>query len=366
MKKSLMFLGMLSVAVSYAQEGRVGVNTETPNATLEVAGVPTNANVLDGIIAPRLTGAQLGAKTYTTAQTGAVVYVTAAATNQTGQVVNVADAGYYYFDGTVWVRLAEGGSASASGENIYTTDGTLPENRVVTEGANTLTFTGTAEGATKFVNTTGTATAPVAPLQILDGAQAQDKVLTSDANGNATWEYPKVPLTVIDLGNAGMTTFNQGTDQNMRNLGVALDVPPGKWWYTMQVGFEAAPNNNYKKGTIFLRVRALADDESSNGAATLNAMEPYGGQPRRQWYISKYAYGAKYVSTGLQFNGGKSTVVGSLGINNTTGQTKRFYLYADLLGTADAIDGAQIANPEVRVHTGTWAESTITVMPVAH
>lgn len=359
-----MILGMLSVAVSYAQQGRVGINTENPNATLEVAGVPTDTSVLDGIIAPRLTGDQLGAKTYTANQTGALVYATAAAGALSGQVVNVDAEGYYYFDGSVWVKFAGGSSATVGGENIYTTDGTLQANRTVTQEGKTLTFTGTAEGATRFVNTAGTATTQVSPIQIQDGGQAENKVLTSDASGNATWQFPKVPLTVLDVSNAGMTTFPAGRDQNLRNLGVAIDVPPGKWWYTMQVGFEAAPYEAYTKGTVFLRVRVLDETESNNGTATLNAMEPYGGVERRQWYISQYAYGAKYVSTGLQFNGGKSTLVGSLGVNNTTGATKRFYLYGDILGTANAIDGAQINNPEVRVHTGTWAETTITAMEV--
>lgn len=113
MKKTLMIVGMLSMAFSYGQEGRVGINTENPNATLEVSGVPTNTSVLDGIIAPKITGDQLKAKTYTTDQTGALVYVTegASTANQVGQTVNVSGAGYYYFDGSVW-QTFKGGAGS--------------------------------------------------------------------------------------------------------------------------------------------------------------------------------------------------------------------------------------------------------------
>ncbi len=89
-----LFLSVLTFA-------QVGVNTDNPQATLDVVGKVDNST-LDGIIAPRFTGDVLGSKTYTTAQTGALVYVTEAATNLSGQVVNAASPGYYYFDGSVW------------------------------------------------------------------------------------------------------------------------------------------------------------------------------------------------------------------------------------------------------------------------
>lgn len=103
MKKTLLTLGILSSTIAYAQyEQRVGINTETPKTTLEVAGDPTNTKHFDGIIAPRITGDQLKAKTYGTDQTGALVYVSAATTTPEGQTINVKSAGYYYFDGKVW------------------------------------------------------------------------------------------------------------------------------------------------------------------------------------------------------------------------------------------------------------------------
>lgn len=56
MKKTLTILGMLlSLAVSYAQEGRVGINTETPQATLDIVASKTAATTsAQGVIFPRL------------------------------------------------------------------------------------------------------------------------------------------------------------------------------------------------------------------------------------------------------------------------------------------------------------------------
>jgi hypothetical protein len=93
-------------AASFTTVAQVGVGNTDPKATLDVTGDAADAASLDGIIAPRLTGAELRAKTYTADQLGAIVYATAADTAPAGQTVNVTEAGYYSFDGTEWVRFA--------------------------------------------------------------------------------------------------------------------------------------------------------------------------------------------------------------------------------------------------------------------
>lgn len=128
MKTKLLLLLSIGIFTTvFSQQGNVGINTTTPKATLDVAGKPTVTDHFDGIIAPRITGDQLRAKTYTADQTGALVYVTAVDTAPAGQTVNVTTTGYYYFNGTQWTKFI------SSFNNIYTTDGTLPAgNRIVT------------------------------------------------------------------------------------------------------------------------------------------------------------------------------------------------------------------------------------------
>lgn len=87
--------------------GQVGINTQNPETTLDIVGKPTDVNHYDGIIPPRITGNQLGAKTYTSEKKGAVVFVTSEATNLSNQVINVTDQGFYYFDGTIWKSFAK-------------------------------------------------------------------------------------------------------------------------------------------------------------------------------------------------------------------------------------------------------------------
>lgn len=104
MEKIITLLGALFVSGSLFSQ--VGINTTTPSATLDVkVKDATNSQSLDGVIAPRLLGSQLSAKTYTSAQTGAIVYITDSSATLIGQTINVNSSGYYYFDGTVWKRM---------------------------------------------------------------------------------------------------------------------------------------------------------------------------------------------------------------------------------------------------------------------
>lgn len=147
MKKLIYSATLLLSSLAFSQ---VGIGTETPNATLDVVGKPTETTALDGIIAPRITGDQLRAKTYTTDQTGALVYVTAADTTPAGQTINVITPGYYYFDGTKWI-------ISDLNTNLYNTSGTLTGtgDRTVTLNGKSLRFIGSQQTFTLSASSGG-------------------------------------------------------------------------------------------------------------------------------------------------------------------------------------------------------------------
>ncbi|WP_449398764.1 hypothetical protein [Chryseobacterium wanjuense] len=113
-------LPMLFVATVYFNllNAQIGINTDAPQATLDVVGKTSSPSSFDGIIPPRITGDQLRTKTYTSAQTGAIVYVTAADSAPSGQTVNVKNVGYYFFDGTVWKGLNVGDVLNGTGTVI--------------------------------------------------------------------------------------------------------------------------------------------------------------------------------------------------------------------------------------------------------
>ncbi|MBW1619823.1 hypothetical protein [Empedobacter falsenii] len=132
--KKIILSGFILLAMNI--HAQVGINTENPSGTLDVVGKPTDPTIIDGVIAPRLTGTQLKAKDalYLSTQTGAIVYVTQALTpaNTSAKTINVTSAGYFYFNGTVWMKFDPGMKgpwykkspstelADANGQNIYT------------------------------------------------------------------------------------------------------------------------------------------------------------------------------------------------------------------------------------------------------
>ncbi|EJL70313.1 autotransporter outer membrane beta-barrel domain-containing protein [Chryseobacterium populi] len=171
--KNYLLIGTLFSSVAVFSQ--VGIQTQTPQATLDVVGVPGDTSKLDGIIAPRLTGDELRAKTYTVSQTGALVYVTAADTAPAGQTVNVTTAGYYYFDGTLWQKT--GGEAASV--NIYNANGSLTSARTLTNNGFNLTFLGSNQRTT-FPGTGGIRQYGTA------GMKRADIVLTAnDNNGDS-------------------------------------------------------------------------------------------------------------------------------------------------------------------------------------
>ncbi|GAA4151425.1 hypothetical protein GCM10022217_05300 [Chryseobacterium ginsenosidimutans] len=120
MKKFLLTTTMLVgfVAIAQAQQGRVGINTTTPAATLDVVGAPADATRPDALLVPRITRGQLQAKdaVYTAAQNGALAFVSSIADGAaTGKAINVTAVGFYYYDGaTTNTWIAFGGGAPAT------------------------------------------------------------------------------------------------------------------------------------------------------------------------------------------------------------------------------------------------------------
>lgn len=140
MKKYYLLAAVIfSSAVSFkAQQARVGINTDAPKSTLDIRGKTANADgsgtVLNtdmtGFQAPRLTRLELtnkGNTLYGADQTGALIYITDISTGDAlSQRVNITAVGYYYFDGSAWVRVGSG-SGGASGTEPWFIQNTTDE-----------------------------------------------------------------------------------------------------------------------------------------------------------------------------------------------------------------------------------------------
>ena len=118
-------LFLMLTGTAFAQEGRVGINTTDPKTTFDVNGkIDGSGNLLTtditGMQAPRLTRAELTAKgdvLYGADQKGALVYITdVTAGDALTQRINITAAGYYYFDGAVWQKMASASEADITND----------------------------------------------------------------------------------------------------------------------------------------------------------------------------------------------------------------------------------------------------------
>ncbi|MDY3319785.1 hypothetical protein PG637_10290 [Riemerella anatipestifer] len=116
----LAFLG-LGLAV-YGQSGKVGVNISSPRAILDVQPSATNsqddAKTNEGILAPKLS--EIRVASIEAPVEGTLVYVIDDATKVKGtinaytgvdpKVAKITEKGYYYYNGTEWVKSTAGSS----------------------------------------------------------------------------------------------------------------------------------------------------------------------------------------------------------------------------------------------------------------
>lgn len=132
-----LFLSAGSLALA-----QVGINTPNPQATLDVVAknATGTAKTAEGLLIPRVDRQR--AQSMTGVITSTLIYVNNIATGTAaGTAINITSTGYYYFDDSVWVKVNSG---PIRDNNIYTTNGSLTGNRIVTQGKNTLAFSSDA------------------------------------------------------------------------------------------------------------------------------------------------------------------------------------------------------------------------------
>ncbi|WP_415328916.1 hypothetical protein [Chryseobacterium sp. MMS23-Vi53] len=215
---------------------QVGINTTTPQASLDVIGNVGDISTKDGIMAPRISKQQLAAKsagTYGTGQTGALVYVSDVTppTGVTPSLVQVSDItanGYYFFNGIQWKNVND------SAVNIYNSNGTLSGIRTVATGGNTLTFNN-ASNSSVTVATSATEgrlvatgsnrgsiglTSGTSLLNVFQDTGSLGQIVTSGAStGLNVATNNATPISLLTNGATRMTVASGG------NVGIGTTAP---------------------------------------------------------------------------------------------------------------------------------------------
>ena len=397
MNKNIILLGaLLSSTIAFSQQGRVGVNTNSPKTTMDISGKTANADGsgtvlatdMTGLQAPRITRADLTAKgnsLYGTDQKGALIYITdVSGGNNTFQRVNVTAVGYYYFDGTVWVSLGGGtvpsGIDRTNDEWINDTTNTMVKLGKKSDGStardtgtdfvakdNGYVGIGTTVPDTKLHIVTDTSTINPNPtgFKLEDGNQGAGRVLMSDANGVGTWKInsmyiinghmgPGVNLALNDTSNKKDWTNPNDHSNGFKSTGSYIALPPGKWQVNvaMLIPYNPGSSNAGLTANDWLWVRSSFSESATDVTVSPDVLS--GGITK---YASANFQGPTPGNVGYVTRFGM--LIGTVIINNTSLATKTYHYNiggweissTNLPGKLDQIGGH-------------WGEDSITAFPI--
>lgn len=387
MKKIIFTIGVLMSCAVYSQ---VGINTEIPKATLDVAGKPSDITAVDGIIAPKLKGSELKAKDalYTDEQKASLVYVTEPldASETTAKTVNVTSIGYFYFDGSIWQTLnATNGANPANGGMDYWS---LLGNNGSSPGTNFIGTTDAQDFVVKTNNIERERTYKAATvnntIKKIDGGDLLVNGITLGRGkgnnvNNTVVSYQGLDSNTTGANNVavGSYSLNKNTEGNS-NIALGHSSLSGNLTGSSNIalGQSAMPFNTTGGNNIAIGHSALSNTLNKTGTDNIAIGFTAGGKLEdgtsnnivigsKQNLASKTGsnqlnIGGVIFGTGL--TGTEVAPAGNIGIGTTTPSTKLEINNGTTNGAIKIVDGTQGAG---RVLTsdangvGTWKESSL-------
>ncbi|MDF2552821.1 MAG: hypothetical protein K0R77_2096 [Chryseobacterium sp.] len=329
MKKNIILLGALIMSsLVYSQ---VGINNEAPKATLDVTAKTTDGTKPEGIIAPRLAGSEIqsGDAQYLTAQTGTIVYATSAspdAGTAGKKTINIDGAGYYYFDGILWVKFSGTGAAGPNDWHITGNSGTTP-----------IATVPTTVGTTNYVGTSDAQNFVVGVNGVSRGIFTQQG---SFIGGAGTMDVGALPEHVLGTGITPTGSFIWGGGHR---LAIATDgTPTGNANYATVLGNRntVQSSNGFTTGT---QNTIGTSSVSSMVSGTLNNIGNFfqtsivSGQSNTMTHSQNGGRGNIVVGT-LNSLSGLAAPVGAIvgGASNTSTTTSNHFLMMGTLNTVNA------------------------------
>lgn len=150
-------------------------------------------------------------------------------------------------------------------------------------------------------------------IRITDGTQGAGKLLISDANGVATWSFPKnSDLIIGEFQNGGISyKFADHSGDALIYTKSFIDLPQGTWEVNYVILFQVSATTDVNADN-WIELNTTFVNVNNTTAQTVISGDVY-GQNRTNSHI--YAFGASL-----------SVLKGSIIINNTSTATKRYGL----------------------------------------
>lgn len=186
----------------------------------------------------------------------------------------------------------------------------------------------TSPSASIHIKTNGTADNPVSGFRLEDTSQAEDYVLTTDANGLLSWALHAPKEAVQGTRGSGSTTVSISAGQNkLYGINANVTLPPGRWLVTSILFMSTATGTD----RTFV-MNSTFSDTSLSGSKTGYLANVKSSDIEGPYIIS----GTSLVPSN-SFYGGMLT--GSVVINNRSSVNKTYYYVVGngvLYGTGSA------------------------------
>ena len=300
MKKKLSTIFMVCAVSAFSQ---VGVNTETPQATLDIVASPSKTEIADGVLVPRLKGDELKGKdaTYTEKQHGSLVFVTEIPTATTAKTTEIKTVGFYYYDSkkALWIPLNvpepwyvqnTENMATANAQDIYQNGNVAVGTKfgmgpfhVDGEKNNTSTSASVNEMLDDFmVHSTGRVYIGAKPNELLLLANVEDKIKVA-ANEDLDVDYD-LATTNRTQAIVHRNIISSGTMDNRgpRNRATSITAFEG---HTYQKPTLANRFSWYQqRASIVLRTGRDTDDGGEIWFGTAGTSSSASTSPKQSWF----------------------------------------------------------------------------------
>jgi hypothetical protein len=235
MKKIITTAYLLGMAVfSQSMFGQVGINTKTPNATLDITPKTTDGSKPEGLLIPQLDGNSLNTAAYGTAQKGVIVYVKSPASHTDAKTANITTEGFYYFDGTAWQKMT-GAAAGDTTNDAWINDTTNGLVKLGTKADGTARSTGTdfvaKDNGQIGIGTSSPDASAALEVTSTNKGMLIPRVTLTGSTDQTTIPSPATGLMVYNTGTGALTykgfIFWNGTEWRTFNNSSTSDTSTG-------------------------------------------------------------------------------------------------------------------------------------------
>lgn len=344
MKNRFLFPLLAISATLAAQTSNIGINTPNPQALLHVDGAGDNAAGTLGSISNDITvnsSGNLGIGTlsqpYKLTIAGSSQIVLATDNRATFGAKNAA--GIYepylfprWSDDKMYLNYGSAGFVIRNNNDVNTMV-MSPDNKV---------GIGTAAPTAKL-DIVATSTPG---FRLADGSQGVDKLLTSDANGLATWKIVETtkPTVTGSMTSGGVDILTDSGNSNYYYTGTSVTIP-AKSKYVVNVSFIMTLGNGQIESITPANSSVWLRSSFSESSTTFAVSPDLSGKT----LISGLLPGSSYYAM----------LNGSVIINNTSSAAKTYYYWAGNVASVN-MNGKKLVN----FGGNNWAEGGLYALPV--